>query len=219
MSAISQRGNFEKTCRISGFACPNSSLVQPSDNLRSVPQEISSYIMELYSPVFSFLESRWALRAAINKARNWSVIIAKRWSMFLRGERILYTYVLLNAFEKPNALCKTLRVILPKENLRTKHNPIPRDMLCFWSLFRLAWCLHWKEESVRAILCWLAVLIPAAVTNVCCHIFPQGIASQTANSQKTPGSFWHSCSNTSAFSVLAGNASSLYFNSFQSGKS
>lgn len=63
----------------------------------------------------------------------------------------MYTYVLLNIFEKPkcSAQDSTLRVILPKKNLRTKGNSVPREILCFWSLFSLAWCLHQGKERKK----------------------------------------------------------------------
>lgn len=72
---------------------------------------------------------------------------------------------------------------------------------------------------MHAVLGWLAALISAAVTNVCCHIFPQGITSQSVNSEKVPGSLWHSsCSNILAFSVLAVNTTPLNLISPQLGK-
>lgn len=72
---------------------------------------------------------------------------------------------------------------------------------------------------MHAVLCWLAVLISAAVTNVCCHIFTQGVTSQPVNSEEVPGSLWHSRSNSLAFSLLAMNTTAADFISAQLGES
>lgn len=57
---------------------------------------------------------------------------------------------------------------------------LPERNTTYWQSF----VLKALEESVYAALGRLAMFVSAAVTNVCCHIFPKGTTSQAVNSGK-----------------------------------
>lgn len=61
-----------------------------------------------------------------------------------------------------------------------KAQSYPNRNTAYWQSF----VLKALEESVHAALGRLAVFVSAAVTNVCCHVFPKETTSQTVNSGK-----------------------------------
>lgn len=102
----------------------------------------------------------------------------KRWSVFFRMQggpwKLMFWTPMVNW---ETELCLEVEAAL---FFWDKAQSYPNRNTAYWQSF----VLKALEESVHAALGRLAVFVSAAVTNVCCHVFPKETTSQTVNSGK-----------------------------------